>query len=237
MSGRWREWLGWDAAIADQCHGETLVVDPEPSLVAALRASGVRVSTIERRPSRAEMNDRDARHLELMAPQSTPWPVDTNGFDTVLLIDVISHLVDDQYEIGEAARVLRQDGTLIVRVPYRGMLAWLDPANAYRYVSDATRRGPNPPETQGIGWRRHYGRRELVGLLEGAGLSAVNVSGTGLGISAAVDLFLMLLLRWLFPWERLYQATRSLTARLARLEGRLAVGPCGYWLSIQAERR
>ncbi len=231
------EWLCWDDSMTKQCQGETLVVDPPPGLVSSLQAARVQVIVVGRRPVAAEMNERDARHLELTAPIVEPWPVATATCDTVLVIDALAHLIDDRYELSEAARVLRPGGTLIVRVPYRGVLAWLDPANAYRYISDATRRGPNPPETRGIGWRRHYGRRELVGLIEEVGFAPRQVLGTGIGFSAAIDLLLMLLLRWLLPWERLYRATGPMIARLERAEARLAVGPVGYWLSIRAHRR
>jgi len=222
--------------MVDRCRGETLVVDPPPGLISVLHARGLAVTTIERRPIAAEVRDRDARHLELKAPNPAPWPAPDTAYDTVLIIDAFAHLIDDRFELQEAARVLRPGGSLILRVPYRGMLAWLDPANAYRYVSDATRRGPNPPETRGIGWRRHYGRHELLRLIEDAGFAPRQVSGSGIGISAAVDLLLMLLLRWLLPWERLYRATKPVTARLEGTEARLTVGPIGYWLSIQAQR-
>jgi SAM-dependent methyltransferase len=179
---------------------------------------------------------RNARHLEALAPLVEPWPQADASFDLVLIPDVLAHVIADQHALDQAARVLRPGGRLVVRVPYRGPLAWLDPPNAYRYVSDATRRGPNPPETRGIGWRRHYHRRELDAMLHGAGLRVTRVRGSGLGLAPALDLALMLLFRWLLPLEPVYRATRRATALVARGERLLPLGPLGYWLTVVAER-
>lgn len=45
-------------------------------------------------------------------------PFDSEIFDTVLLLDVLEHLEDPQIGLMEAVRVLLQDGTLIISVPF-----------------------------------------------------------------------------------------------------------------------
>ncbi|MDP9365495.1 MAG: hypothetical protein M3Q10_14940, partial [Chloroflexota bacterium] len=135
----------------------------------------------------------------------------------------------------EAARVLRPGGTPLVRVPRAGRLAWLDPYNAARYLGNATRRGAKPPETRGIGWCRHYARRDLDDLLGGR-FRVRAVTTEGVGLAEGVRLALALLFRWLLPREDLYRRTSALPSALARAEGRVPTGRSGYHLIVVAER-
>ena len=212
------------------------VADPPPGLLDWLSRCGLPVTGFPLCPVAPPIEDRDARHREAIPLAPEPWPFAAESLDAVVLVDVLEHVIDDQGALREAGRALRPGGLVLIRVPYRGPVAWLDPANVYRYVSDATRRGPNPPETWGIGWRRHYSRRELTGLLRASGFTVTDAAGTGLGLAPALDLALMLLFRWLLPWEPVYQRTLPLTEVVERLERRLAFGPLGYWLTLVAYR-
>lgn len=211
-----------------------LIVDPTAMVESQLQRCGAQFDAIQLRAPVQEVPDRHARSREGIAPEVAAWPWRDGTFDGVVILDVLEHVVDDQQVLNEAARVLRAGGQLIVRVPYRGPSAWIDPANVYRYVSDLTRRGPNPPETYGIGWRRHYHRTELGEMLRDAGFVGQRGVGAGIGLSSAFDLGCMLVLRWLLPLERLYRRSRRLTDRLANAERRLRLGPFGYWLTVVA---
>lgn len=229
--------VGFDDPMRDVEHGgRLLLADPPSSMRSTFAARGLTVDEVTLRPTGSPRRERGARHQEAVAPESRPWPFADAVFDAVLIPDVLAHVIDDRHVIREAARVLRPGGMLAVRVPYRGPLAWLDPPNVYRYISDATRRGPNPPETWGIGWRRHYTRRELDRMLLDAGFGVRRVTGTGIGVAPLLDLVSMLIFRWLLPWEPVYRATISATEEVARVERRVSLGPAGYWLTIVAER-
>jgi len=82
-------------------------------------------------------------------------PFPDRAFDLVTSFDVIYHtwVPDDAAAVKEMARVLHPGGLLLVRVPALEIL---------RGAHDGA-----------VGTRRRYTRRELVGLLEAAGLTAV----------------------------------------------------------------
>jgi hypothetical protein len=143
--------------------------------------------------------------------------------------------VREEEALAEAARVLRPGGTLLLRVPANGRMAWLDGYNAYRYLRDITRRGTLLPEIRGIGWRRHYGRDDLTGLLA-PHFRVRTMRASGIGLSDAVRLGLSLFWRWALRSERGDGAIRVVPASLARREGRWSPLGCGYWLVVAAER-
>jgi len=211
-----------------------LIVDPTAAAASQLQRRGARLDALQLKIPVPDVPDRHARSREGVASEAVPWPWRDGTFDGVMILDVLEHVVDDQQVLEEAARVLRPRGWLIVRVPYRGPLAWVDPANAYRYISDVTRRGPHPPETYGIGWRRHYSRTELGDMLSRAGFDRQRAVGTGIGLSPAFDLGCMLMFRWLLPWEPAYRLGQRLIDRLAAVERHLRPGPFGYWLTVVA---
>lgn len=233
--GRW--WGPGFALLPPAEPGSRLVaVDPPRGFDRAGSRAGWRVETVAIRPVAPPTNERDARHRERLAPPAVAWPVGSDHFDVAIAIDVLEHVIDDRFALIEAGRVVRAGGLIVVRVPARGPLAWLDPFNLYRYLSDATRRGPSPPETWGIGWRRHYSRRELERLLREAGFEVVAVTGTGLGLAPALDLAMLLLFRWLLPLEPVYRQSRHLTGLVTALDRHLPLGLFGYWLTIVARR-
>lgn len=157
------------------------------------------------------------------------------SFDAVLLLDVLAVLPDDQGAIDGAARVLRPGGTLVVRVPYRGPLAWLDAMNLARYAGDITGRRPTSEGKAPVAWRRHYRRRDIAQML-GPRFRVRGVAGTGIGLGEAIRFLSSLLFRRLLRWGRGNKAAHRLAHAIDRAEMRLRLGPLGYRLTVVAER-
>lgn len=83
-------------------------------------------------------------------------PFVSESVDTVLLLDVLEHVKDEQAVIDEVYRVLKKGGTLILSVPHKGLFRWLDPQNLSARVKNTYR----PTERH-----RHYSESELSYLL------------------------------------------------------------------------
>ena len=164
------------------------------------------------------------------------WPQPDADVDVVVLYDQLAHVVDDEAAIAEAARVIKPGGRLLVRVPLAGPLAWLDSFNLFRYLRDFTKRGESLAETRGIGWRRHYSRRDLT-LLLGDQFRVQAVASEGVGLTDTARLALLLLFGWLLRRPDVYERARPLLGAVARLDNRLGMGPFGYHLVMVAERR
>src|SRR5947209_2834890 len=65
-------------------------------------------------------------------------PLADASFEGVLLLDVLEHVVDERVVMREVWRVLKPGGTLILSVPHRGLLGWLDSLNVYARLVRAT---------------------------------------------------------------------------------------------------
>jgi SAM-dependent methyltransferase len=168
-------------------------------------------------------------------PPVVAWPYPDASRDVVVLLDELARTVLEEEALAEAARVMRPGGILLLRVPARGRLAWLDGFNAYRYIRDVSRRGRPPPETAGVGWRRHYSRQDLAGLLR-PHFQVRAIRASGIALSDAARLSLMLFWRWALQSTHGEAAIHRVPETLARWEGGLAPGGRGYWLVAAAER-
>ena len=168
-------------------------------------------------------------------PPVVAWPYPDASHDAVILLDELALTVLEEEALAEAARVLRPGGTLLLRVPAAGRLAWLDGYNAFRYLQEITHRGSRLPESAGVGWRRHYRREDVRNLLQ-PHFRVRAMRASGIGLSDSARLALSVLWRWALQSGHGDAAIRSIPQTLARLEGRLALADRGYWLVAAAER-
>jgi SAM-dependent methyltransferase len=213
--------------------GETdlLLLGGDDVLAGALRRAGYRI-------------DRHALDTGPLAqlpgvpftPPVVAWPVPDASYDAVVLLDELALTVREEEALAEAGRVLRPGGILLLRVPASGWLAWLDGYNLYRYVREVTRRGRLLPEIKGVGWRRHYRRQDVRDLLR-PHFRIRAIRASGIGVSDAARLALLLFWRWVLRSQRGDGAIRRVPQRVAHLEGGWAPGGYGYWLVVAAERR
>ncbi len=163
-------------------------------------------------------------------------PFEDDCFDAVLFLDVLEHVVDQNAVIGEIQRVLKPGGTLILSVPHRGLLGWLDSLNVYALLVRKTRHGVFPQEIAQTGVHRHYSVRELRQLL-GSAFHLQRVTCTGLGVAELVNLPLLLLCRYILTWEWAYQILQYGYFLVYLLEDLLPLGPAGYHLMLVASKR
>jgi SAM-dependent methyltransferase len=168
-------------------------------------------------------------------PPVVEWPFPRECFDAVILLDQIAQTVLEEEALTEAARVLRPDGTLLLRVPSQEFLGWLDGFNLYRYARDISGRGAKPSETAGVGWRRHYRRDDVRGLLR-PHFRVVTMTSAGLGLAELARVTLLLFWRWALRSRRGEGAIRTVPSWLLRLEGRWSVAGHGTTLVAAAER-
>lgn len=163
-------------------------------------------------------------------------PLPDASFDGALFLDVMEHLPDDRAAVAEVARLLRPGGTLVLSVPHRGPLAWLDSLNLFARFVRATRRGRFPPEIAATGCHRHYSISEVRALLVDD-FDVMHIWRTGVGLAELVHLPILFAFRWLIPLESLYAAAVFAYYTVYLAEDMLPAGPLGYHLLISATRR
>jgi SAM-dependent methyltransferase len=151
-------------------------------------------------------------------------------------LDLLAYVHDDQETINEIARILKQDGKLLVRVPNEGATAGFDAYNLCRYLSDGTHLGKRPPETDELGWRRHFREREIAGMLELAGLRIVESRTTGTGLPELFQLSAMIGFRWIRPSETRYQKALEIIDRAREVDYRIRTPGFGFSQTIVAVR-
>lgn len=189
-----------------------------------------------------------------MQELSVPWPVRcvteageflTNSWAIPLAdcscaliacTDTLEYVRDDEAMIAEFARLLMPGGRLLLTVPNTGPFAGLDAFNLYRYLVDTTHRRRKPPETEEVGWRRHYGVADLTDLLAPQ-FRIQSVSSRRLGITELVHAGLLIVFRWLLGSERSYRRSTALVRRLARWENGIRLGRDGAVLTVAAVKR
>lgn len=165
---------------------------------------------------------------------SVPFP--TDYFDGVVLLDVLEHVPDDRSVLTEIGRVLRPGGRLVLTLPNAGMLASIDSLNVYaRWFSDDAAAPTDDPSWPESPHHRHYTVASLTEMLA-PDFKVRRVGFTGLGFAEPINLFLLVLLRRLFPLPRAYRLLQYLYFGVYLLEDLLPAKSWGYHLTLLAER-
>ena len=68
-------------------------------------------------------------NIHFLESSASSLPLASNYCDTVLFLDVLEHVENEQQSIDEVWRILKPEGKLILSVPNRGLFAFLDPQN------------------------------------------------------------------------------------------------------------
>lgn len=156
-------------------------------------------------------------------------------FDGVLLLDMLEHVRRERPVLDEVYRVLKPGGTLVVSVPHRGALAWLDSLNIWDFYVGG---GSHPPEEVipgGYPYHRHYSEAALRRLLA-PHFAVRRVERTGLGLMELINLALLVLCKGLLRSQWLYDRLVYLYYGAYIVEDALRCGRASYHLMIQAER-
>ena len=111
--------------------------------------------------------------FEKCALEHTPYKA--NHFDVIILNDVLEHVGDEIKSLNETHRILKPHGALIITVPHKGILSFMDIANygyflqkswpyAYRryYRIQNGKHAPRREKTR----HRHYSRADIIKLLD-----------------------------------------------------------------------
>jgi SAM-dependent methyltransferase len=162
-------------------------------------------------------------------------PLPDVSFDGVLFLDVLEHVVDESAVIREIRRVLKPGGTLILSVPHRGLLGWLDSLNVYARLVQATSYGLFPQEIAQTGIHRHYSLKEVQTLL-GPEFRTQRIIYSGLGLAELVNLTLLVGSRYILRRELLYQILQNVYFLIYLLEDLLPLGRAGYHLMVVATK-
>lgn len=147
-----------------------------------------------------EAGRREHPGLELIHRREfVPLPFADREIDSLSLLDVLEHVVDQKGLLGEFHRVLKDDGVLIVTVPGQHLFSCLDLGNLkfrfprlhrrfyllrhsredyeHRYVANPDGLiGDISAEKR---WHEHFSRKALAGLLAQAGFQVSLFDGSG----------------------------------------------------------
>lgn len=98
-------------------------------------------------------------------------PFKENFFDVVTMTDTLEHVYDEKKSMDEVYRVMKKGGRLILSVPHRGLLGWIDVFN-FKFVFPGIYRwlkGKEFAERQlkTEQWHRHYSLNRLKPFLRG----------------------------------------------------------------------
>jgi SAM-dependent methyltransferase len=196
------------------------------------------IAGVERDAAYAWEAGRKYTTVPFLQADATQLPLTDQTIDVVLLLDVLEHLAEPQQCLVEAHRILRKEGTLILSVPHRGWLSWLDSLNLYVLLQARSARLPplDGTEQSGSGCHRHYTLHEITTLL-GPRFAIDRVTCTGVGFAELLHLFVLVVCRGLLRSERAYRLARYAYFTAYLLEDTLPMGRAGYHLTVRARAR
>lgn len=132
--------------------------------------------------------------------QNGALPLGDASIDSISLLDVLEHVADQARLLGELHRVLKPGGLLVVTVPQRHVLSFLDAGNwkflfpglhawwySTRYSKEQYHERYVSPSNGLIGdieieksWHEHFTPRGLVHVLRRGGFDPFHLDGAGL---------------------------------------------------------
>jgi SAM-dependent methyltransferase len=163
-------------------------------------------------------------------------PFANGQFSAIECLDLLAYVHDDQATINELARILKPGGRLTICVPNESPTAGFDAYNLCRYLADGTKQGVRPPETDELGWRRHFRQRELAAMVETSGLRVIESRTTGTGLPDLIQLTAMIGFRWIRQSEERYQKAVSVIDNVRKLDNRIPLPELGFSQTILAVR-
>ena len=184
----------------------------------------------DERPVRCEVAGK------ILGAPAADLPFADNAFESVDCGSVFAFVRNDEGLAAELARIVASGGCVSLMVPSTGLLAGLDAFNLHRYLVDITKRGLRPFETAEIGWRRHYGLDDIVGVFNPVEFDVVDSRRTAIGASELVRLTGFALFRWLRPSRNRYRRASRLATRVLNAEQSIE-WPHGYWLNVTLRKR
>jgi SAM-dependent methyltransferase len=233
--GRWgraRRWLPDDARV---------VADVGCAFgygTAALQGGARTVIGIERDPAHIREAARRFPWLRVLPGDATALPLEDASADAVVMLDVLEHLGDPRAAVVEAGRVLRTGGVIVLSVPYRGPLAFLDALNIYPILQRRFRSWEplEPADETGPGGHRHFGLDEIRELL-GPEFEIDRATRTGLGLAEVVHLALLVAFKGVLRRRGAYRALLPIHFAVYLLDDLVPTGPMGYYLTVRASSR
>lgn len=140
------------------------------ALYPAIRLSGVEINSVALHEARQTLPE-----ASLFLAGAHDMPFADGCFDCLTCIEVLEHIPDESRKqaLGEMRRVLRRGGRLILRVPHKGMFAFLD-SNNLRFrvpklygalLKQGRRDAGYPRGSEDVVWHHHFSKEELHDLL------------------------------------------------------------------------
>lgn len=169
----------------------------------------------------------------LARAEALPFPDHT--FDAILLLDVLEHVAREEPVLAEVHRVLRLGGVLILSVPHKGALAWLDSLNLWDFLAGGGSHPPDEVIPGGYPYHRHYGVGDLRAIL-GRRFRIDHLEYSGLGLVEVINLALLAVGKGLLGSQWLYDRLVYLYYGAYLVEDRLRCGPASYHLMLRATR-
>jgi SAM-dependent methyltransferase len=194
---------------------------------------GRRVIGVERDPDHLAAASQSFPWVTILDADATELPVPDGCADAVTLLDVVEHISHPERVLAEARRVLRPGGVIVVSVPHRGPLGWVDALNIYAWLR---RRRPSLPphdaatESDG-GPHQHFTAAELTDLLS-PWFTVDRVARTGIGLQEVVAL-VGILGGVALGKRSIERALRPLHLLAYIVDDMLPTGPFAYHLAVR----
>ncbi len=175
--------------------------------------------------------------IRLSVAKGEKIPFKSNVFDTVVMGDVLEHVINEKKTIQEVHRVMKDNGTLVLSVPHKGLFRFIDTFNMKFYFPKLYKwwKGKNYTPNNYIvqPWHRHYSLSDLKRLF-GKNFEVIRVHRGGL---------LAYPLCWLFGdmtkdmFGSKMHWFRMLLVWIGHIDYNIPFGPFGYSILVIAKKK